>query len=97
MDIVEANPEHPFTVTELAAAAGVGVRALQEAFRRYRGTTPMRFVRDVRLRKAHEELASGTPATVAEVAYRWGFGNLGRFANSYREKYGRPPSLTLRR
>lgn len=34
-------------------------------------------------------------ATVSEIAYRWGFGNLGRFAAQYRQRYGHPPSRTL--
>ena len=37
----------------------------------------------------HADADSG--ATVAEVAYRWGFGNLGRFARVYADRYGPPP------
>jgi AraC-like DNA-binding protein len=33
---------------------------------------------------------------VAAVAYRWGFGNLGRFAADYRQEFGRSPSEVLR-
>jgi AraC-like DNA-binding protein len=34
--------------------------------------------------------------TVADVAFRWGFNHLGRFAAFYRTRYGVPPSRTLR-
>jgi AraC-like DNA-binding protein len=33
---------------------------------------------------------------VADVAFRWGFGHLGRFAEKYRERYGELPSETLK-
>ncbi len=97
MAIVEARPEYQYQVADLAKSSGLGVRALQEAFRNQLGTTPIGFIRDVRLRRAHDDLLSGRGRTVAEVADRWGFSNLGRFAAQYRERYGFPPSATLRR
>ncbi|MEV0091975.1 AraC family transcriptional regulator [Streptomyces sp. NPDC050738] len=98
MDAMEERPEHPFTTTELAAIAQVSVRWLQEAFRRYAGTTPLGHLRDVRLARVHEELRRADPAglTVGEVAWRWGFTHLGRFAARYRARYGESPSRTLR-
>jgi AraC-like DNA-binding protein len=98
--IIEAEPDRAFRTADLAAAAGLSGRALQEAFRRHLATTPLGYVREVRLRRAHEDLMradAGSGATVAEVAYRWGFGNLGRFARVYADRYGRHPSETLRR
>jgi AraC-like DNA-binding protein len=98
LDAVHAHPEHPFTTAELAAAAGVGARWLQVAFRRQLGLSPMAYVREVRLERARTELAQADPArtTVADVAFRWGFGHLGRFAEKYRERYGELPSETLK-
>ncbi|MEV1019410.1 AraC family transcriptional regulator [Streptomyces sp. NPDC050264] len=98
MDAMRERPEHPFTTTELAAEARVGVRWLQEAFARYVGMPPMAYLRTVRLERAHAELLAADPriSTVSEIAFRWGFGHLGRFAEQYRAKYGCVPSLTLR-
>jgi AraC-like DNA-binding protein len=98
MDAMQENPEHPFDTAELAAIAGVSVRWLQEAFRRYAGTTPLGHLREVRLDRVHAELRHADPAalTVSEVAWRWGFTHLGRFAAQYRERFGEPPSQTLR-
>ncbi|MDG4864145.1 helix-turn-helix transcriptional regulator, partial [Streptomyces sp. T-3] len=81
-----------------ALAARVSPRALQEAFRRHLDTTPLGYLRDVRLERAHQDLQTAArdgSATVSDVAYRWGFANLGRFAASYRSRYGHPPSMTL--
>ncbi|KRV46718.1 hypothetical protein AQ490_12705 [Wenjunlia vitaminophila] len=95
---LEDNAHQPVTVHEVAAAARLSTRALQEAFRRHLGTTPLGYLREVRLARAHDELKDGgAPGlTVTQVAYRWGFSNLGRFSALYRERYGQPPSHTLR-
>lgn len=98
MDAIRERPEHPFTTTELATEARVGVRRLQEAFARYVGLSPMAYLRRVRLERAHLELVAADPGTttVSDVAHRWGFGHLGRFAEQYRARYGAAPSRTLR-
>ena len=92
----------PLSVDDLAVAAHCGVRALQIAFRRELGQTPMEFVREARLAAAHADLKAtadslGAPATVSAVALRWGFVNAGRFSHSYRRRFGEYPSDTLRR
>jgi transcriptional regulator GlxA family with amidase domain len=98
IDAMEADPAHPFSVRELAGAAGVSVRTLQAAFHRHTGVTPLEYLRDLRLARAHEDLRRAGPAlaTVALVAHRWGFTHLGRFAAVYRGRYGVSPSATLR-
>lgn len=46
----------------------------------------------------HAELLSpGSRASVTDVAVRWGFFHLGRFAQQYRERFGVLPSETVRR
>lgn len=99
VDLIQARAAEPLTATDLARAAGVCLRSLQDDFRQHVGVSPMTYLRDVRLRGAHEDITSGRlPAgtTVADVAYKWGFGHVSRFAASYRERYGEPPSAALR-
>ncbi|MFD0476744.1 helix-turn-helix domain-containing protein [Nonomuraea thailandensis] len=61
-------------------------------------TTPLGYLRQARLARAHAELEAGDPAatTVAVIAARWGFFHPGRFALAYKAAYGRPPGGTLR-
>jgi AraC-like DNA-binding protein len=89
----------PFGVRDLARAARCSDRALNDLFVRSFDMPPMRYVRDLRMHEAHDELrrAKFGEATVAAIARRWGFTNPGTFAIEYRKKFGVPPSDTLRR
>lgn len=96
-DMIHARPERAWTTGALAAEAGIALRAFQNGFRTATGTSPMAYVRAIRLERAHEELRLGAPAaTVSQVARRWGFVHLGRFAAAYERRYGQSPSVTLR-
>lgn len=99
IDLMQAHPEFPHTIGSLAGAAGVSVRALQEGFRRHKGVPPLVYLRDVRLRRAHDALRAAQPGTktVGEIAAEWGFPHLSRFAGWYRERFGESPSRTLHR
>jgi AraC-like DNA-binding protein len=59
----------------------------------------MRFLRSVRLHRAHRDLLAGHAAavTVADVARGCGFGHAGRFAAAYQREYQETPAATLRR
>jgi transcriptional regulator GlxA family with amidase domain len=57
----------------------------------------MKYLRNVRLDRVRHELLERAPGIgVTEVAHRWGFMQLGRFANAYQQRFGELPSETLR-
>jgi AraC-like DNA-binding protein len=95
---IDAHSVGPIALADIAQAARLSPRGLQYAFRTATGRTPMQYVRRVRLDAARVELRAADPSveTVAAVAARWGFSNLGRFAAMYRGEFGEPPSATLR-
>jgi AraC-like DNA-binding protein len=99
IDIIEAEAQLPLTLSSIAARSQVSVRSLQQGFRRHLGMSPMSYLREVRLRRAHQILLESDPSvvTVASVAYDWGFTNLGRFAAAHAGRYNEPPAKTLRR
>jgi AraC-like DNA-binding protein len=98
LEFIESRPAEIETVADIAATVGLSVRALDDGFRRYVGTTPMTYLRDVRIARAHEDLIAAEPdmTTATAVARKWGFGHYGRFAADYRRRFGRKPSQTLR-
>lgn len=99
VDIIEAEPHLPLTPTSLAAQCHVSSRALQQGFARHMGMSPMTYLRQVRLNRAHHELLASDPSveTVASIAKRWGYTNPGRFAAAHAARYSETPAATLRR
>jgi AraC-like DNA-binding protein len=97
LSAIDAAPQSTWSLSEMARTGGVSVRTLCDAFRHFRGCTPMEFVRSVRLARARDDLRRpGQGVSIADVARRWGFGHPGRFAATYRGTYGQTPSETLR-
>jgi AraC-like DNA-binding protein len=95
---IEDNAVRDISLADIAAAVYVTPRTLQYMFRKHRDSTPLEYLRRVRLHYAHLELVSADPlrATVSEIARKWGFGHVGRFAAFHRQEYGRSPHHTLR-
>lgn len=98
VELLRDDPARPWTVGELASAVSTSVRSLQEGFRRTLDTTPMTYLRRLRLERAREDLITAGPGrvTVSDVAVRWGFLHVSRFAAAYAERFGELPSTTLR-
>ncbi len=98
IDVIEAEPRHPYTVAELADVAGMSVPALRACCRRHRGVSPAEELRSVRLTCARHELeqADAGWTSVAGVASSWGFVNEERFVDDFGYRYREPPWLTLR-
>jgi len=95
---LESEPTRPWRVGELAELCGVAPRTLQKHFRRFLDQAPLAFLRDLRFDCARQELLRGAQDTsITEIATRYGFVHLGRFAVQYRHRYGESPSATLRR
>lgn len=88
----------PINLERLASVAGVRPRTLEKQFKMFLGTTPLGWVRQMRLAHARRELERGsTGARVTDIALAHGFNQLGRFATRYRTVFGETPSATLRR
>ncbi len=86
-------------VADLCRIVGLSERSLRDAFHALRGLSPKRCARSDRLREVRRELnaAAGRRITVTNIANRYGFFELGRFAGAYRQMFGELPSATLRR
>lgn len=96
---MEENIAVSIQLEDVALAARMSARGLQEAFVREVGTSPMRQLRLMRLEAARADLllADRTGGdTVATVALRWGFSHLARFSATYFEQFGEYPAHTLR-
>ena len=97
IDYMEANLTAPIGLPEITVAAGVPGRTLLEHFRRYKGISPMGYLRRSRFAKVREALRSAEPEeNVTGIAMELGFSHMGRFSVDYRKRFGESPPETLR-
>ena len=99
VDFIEQNLSRNIAVQDVAESAGISLRTLQSFFAEDLQQTPSAFIRNRRLERVRADLADAPPGsgtTVTQVANRWGFNHLGRFATTYHQRFGEPPSQTLR-
>ncbi|MGW4339775.1 AraC family transcriptional regulator [Rhodococcus koreensis] len=97
VEYYEQHLTESVTIGDVAQHVGVSVRSLQRAFQEDLGTSPSRYLESLRLARVREDLlAANGPDTgsVTDIAYRWGFVHLSRFAAAYRRRYGETPSAT---
>jgi AraC-like DNA-binding protein len=93
-----AHSGEPLKASDLEAHSGVTIRAIEQAFARHLGCTPMEYLHSLRLEKAREWLtAPSRDASATTVALTAGFSHLGRFSHDYAERFGERPSDTLKR
>ncbi len=97
-DFIQEHIAEPITVADVARAVFVSVRALQASFREEVGISPKQYIDAIRMERAFRDLVeSDGTLRVQEVAFRWGYGHMGRFSQQFRRRYGILPSSLTRR
>jgi AraC-like DNA-binding protein len=91
LDAMPARLETGFPVPEMAAMAGMSVRAFRNAFHAAADDAPKACFERLRLGMAAELLKQGA-LSVSEVAYRLRFASPFHFSRAFRRQFGRPPS-----
>src|SRR5262249_42354137 len=98
IDYIEANLDSEIGLPEIVAACAVPGRTLVKHFRDFKGTSPMRYLRNARYQRVRDALSRAEPGeSIGDIAARWGFSHMGRFAVEYRRRFGESPSETLHR
>jgi AraC-like DNA-binding protein len=98
-EILAEHVSRPPAIPEICELVGVSDRTLRSCCAEFLGMSPTRYMLLRRLREVRSALREADPDTgnVAEIAQRFGFAQLGRFAGTYRAIFGETPSTTLRR
>ncbi|MEQ8514482.1 MAG: AraC family transcriptional regulator, partial [Chromatocurvus sp.] len=97
MDYIHEHISENLSMDTLVALTGVSERRLYDGFRRFQNISPMRYVQQTRLKAVRSALQTCRDTSVTEVATKYGFTQLGRFAGLYRQVYGELPSETVAR
>lgn len=96
--LATSGDETELPLDEVARRSGYSRRALELIFNDSVGMPPGRWFMNLRLNGALRDLLAPAPGCrVADVAARWGFRHLPRFAQTYRRAFGELPSHTLAR
>jgi transcriptional regulator GlxA family with amidase domain len=90
METIVADPAAEHTVASMAAALGVSVRHLNRMFRTETGTTPARWVEQVRIDAARALILEGHPIT--RVAQLSGFGTDETLRRAFARHLGTTPT-----
>ena len=97
IEYMVANISQPLSVAEIAREAGTSVRALQAGFQQFKDTTPLNYLRRIRLEGVRKSLCDeANTLSIAQIARAWGFTHMGRFAAIYYDAFGQTPSETVR-
>lgn len=95
--VLEENTEQPLYILDICNAIKVSDRTLQMCCQEHLGMSPKRYLLRRRMAFVRRALRAAEPdaVTVTDVATRYGFWQLGRFAVEYRRLFGELPSDTL--
>lgn len=91
---MEESTDPHLTVGEVAIHSGISVRSLQTGFKRFKNTTPIIYLRNVRLKKAFELLSGESALSVKEIAQLCGFTSYQLFCKYYLDTFAEHPSST---
>lgn len=94
---IERHVDEPVYIPELCREIGASERTLRACCHEHLGTSPKHYLWLRRMHLARCAMRQSTPAetTVTEIAMRYGFWQLGRFAVEYKALFGEMPSATL--
>jgi len=94
-DIIASDPARPWSVAELARAAGVSTRHLSRLFNEHTGMSVPDYINRLRVAVARD-LISQTRIDMEHVAERAGFGSTRQLRRAWGRLYDAPPSALRR-
>ena len=91
-DYLRAHYREPFTLSDVAAIAGVAPAHLCRVFRAHTGSTVAEYVRRLRVEWAVRRIAAGD-MSLAEIALRAGFADQSHLTKIFRRQLGITPAV----
>jgi AraC-like DNA-binding protein len=97
--LVADSARAPLRIDALCLRLGTSRRTLQNSFRQVADTTPVHYLRSIRLNAVRGHLMSTRPTevSVSQAATDQGFDHLGHFTERYKTLFEELPSQTSRR
>ncbi len=98
IEYIEVHLDEAISVATLGDKVGATTRSLERTFARELGVSPQQYVKARRLNAVHRCLlnnGSEENVRIIDVATRFGFSHMGRFAGEYHRYFGECPRDTL--
>jgi AraC family ethanolamine operon transcriptional activator len=90
--------DEPLSILDVCSRVGTSRRKLNYCFQDVLGTTPIKYLRALRLNHVRRALRQSQQGeTIQDIASHWGFWHLSQFAQDYKLLFGELPSDTLSR
>lgn len=97
-EVMMSRSDEPLSILEICNRVGTSRRKLNTCFQDVLGTTPVKYLRSLRLNGVRRALrAAGPSETIQDIAAHWGFWHLSQFSSDYKKLFGELPSATLNR
>lgn len=95
-ELMMGHADEPLSVLEVCSRVGTSRRKLNYCFQDVLGTSPIKYLRTLRLNSIRRAIRQAPPGvTIQDIASHWGFWHLSQFAQDYRSLFGELPSDTL--
>lgn len=93
------NLEYPFSFDALLQASGVSARTLYYGFEEYRDSSPMKYLKKLRLAVARHDLQDARKSTLplSQLMLEYGYSSASQFSRDYRKEFDESPRQTLSR
>jgi len=90
MEVLDLESHHQVQVSELARRVGLGASRLEHLFKIHTKTTIRDFVRERRLARAAELLAT-SEERISSISARIGFAHIANFNHAFKKHFGIAP------
>jgi len=91
LEWIRDNLDKPLSVSDIAAQGALSMRTLARRFHEQTGTTPLRWLQEVRVRRA-QYLLEMTTLSIEEITTQTGFGTANNLRDRFVRVVGVPPS-----
>ena len=89
-------PSEVLSIEQLAKISHLSIRQFRRKIKTITGLSPARFIKEIQLQKARNELEDGMAISVKEVAFSNGFKDPGTFSKAFKERFGKSPTDYLK-
>lgn len=94
--VYDSLASEKMTADTLADAAHLSPRQLRRKLKGITGFAPAKFIKEIQLQKAREQLEEGLVQSLADVAFACGFEHQRTFSTAFKGRFGKSPREYLR-